>query len=450
MAAQVPFARAPGDINAGGYLDFTSRAGIAIYYGSIKSLYGTPEEHYDLSRDGLNHFLNKLNQRAHEYGWHENVLLIEQDYDNIPGPGTYFLESHGAFSLEHIQAVEEYYNATESRTCQNSDMLAKCLLASLTPEAIDRVNAKEEQWTLEIQPQGQDYEVGMQCGVCLLKVILTISQQETRSSMAHVISQLNELQPIMVEKDYNIQAFNDSIKSLIKQLRKSNKEVPENLLMGLFKVYENVPDETFTRFIQRRKENYLDDNIDTTAEALMDQAESKYYELTTIDKSWRNPTEADKKIAALSAEISTLKSRVKKAGKSSSKQTSGNQSGSNQRSKRPEWMVKHIKPQNIKETRTWNNKTYHWCCPQNGGKCPGKWATHTSKECRGSSFVFPKRKAGNQGTKPKTDKDNQSNKKAKTVRFAQQTQLNDEAELELEAALAEAQDNAQANEGHQD
>ena len=137
MAA--PFARAPGYLDQENYLDFRERSAMAVYDSSIKSLYGSEEDAYDLQADGLTLFLNKLDERAREFGWDKNVLILENDPNNIGGPGTYYLDTPGAFTLEHIQTIEIYYNAEQSRTSQNSFMLSKALIASLTPDAVNRV-----------------------------------------------------------------------------------------------------------------------------------------------------------------------------------------------------------------------------------------------------------------------------------------------------------------------
>ena len=52
MAEQVPFARAPGDVNPGGYLDYTTRAGYNIYTAATQSLYGSDAAYFDLQADG--------------------------------------------------------------------------------------------------------------------------------------------------------------------------------------------------------------------------------------------------------------------------------------------------------------------------------------------------------------------------------------------------------------
>ena len=103
---QVPFARTPGDINRGSYLDYTTRTGLAVYQQSIAPLYRSEDQYFDLHADGLTHFMNELNNRATAYGWNEDVLLIEVDPNQIAGSGTYFIDSHGTFTLNHIQQVE--------------------------------------------------------------------------------------------------------------------------------------------------------------------------------------------------------------------------------------------------------------------------------------------------------------------------------------------------------
>ena len=357
---------------------------MSIYDASIAPLYRSSEEYFDLQADGLTLFLNKLNERAMEFGWNENILLMENDPEQIGGDGTYLLDAHSVFPLEHIQAVERHYNATESRTSQNSHMLAKAILSSLTPEAVNRVNARKSDWVLSIDLGGEQSD--MICGACLLKVVLIISQQETRSTMSHVIEQLNDLQPLMMEADYNIESFHVKVNELVNKILKAQKPIPENLLMSLFTAYQTVPDEDFIRFIRNKKDKYTDEELDLNPTMLMQAAEKKYYDLVNIQKTWRAPSEADKKIAALTATVNTLQKKLKK-GKTTQ---SGNGSGKEQRKSakpgKPDWLVKQIKPRNVKDTREWNNKTWRWCCPESGGKCKGKWVTHLADKCLGEAF----------------------------------------------------------------
>jgi hypothetical protein len=440
MAAQAPvFAREPGNQD-NNFLDYNNRRDLAIYKASIESLYDNTADYFDLTRDHLNLFLDLLQDRATTFGWTENVLLIDDDVQQLGqnGPGTYFIDAHGAFSLEHIQQVERHYNAEETRTSQNSVMLARCILNSLTQHALTRVHARRNDWTLSVQVQGA--EVDMVCGVCLLKVILIITQQETRSTVAYLMAKLSVtgLQPIMEEVEYNIESFNDQVDTTVRALQRNQRVVPGDLLMNLLTVYATVPDENFQRFIQVKSDKYLDEGIDLDYPELMTSAKEKYHDLLNVKQTWRAPTAHEKELAALKAEVTSLKSKVKKSGKTESKKTSGKGGKTPDAPKvpRPDWMVKRIKPKDLKTTRTWNGKSYHWCCPETGGKCDGKWVTHKTSECKGSEYVFkakrnPDAKPSNAAEQPK-----KKVRFANTVKAQQKTQA---APAQLQAALADAQ-----------
>lgn len=444
-APNVPFARTPGDINRDDFIDYETRAGMTIYESSIKSLYSTDEEPFDLQADGLSLFLNRLDIRAREFGWDENVLVIDNDIDNLGGPGTYFLDTTGAFTLEHIQAVEEHYNSQETRTSQNSYMLHKALLASLSPNALNRVNIRKAEWILDIAVNGQQRE--LPCGVCLLKVILTISQQETRSTLSHVMDQLNNLQPLMEQADYNIQNFNTKVDDLLQKLTKAEQKAPTNLLNSLFTVYGQVPDEDFHRFIQNKKDKYTDEGMDITPPVLMQEAERKYYDLVNIDRTWRAPSEAEKKIAVLTATLNSLKSQIKRKGKPKGPGDNSNESKDGGKGKtrppRPDWLLKQTKPRNVKSTREWNGKTWRYCCPESGGKCKGKWVTHSAKDCVGESFRAKR--------KPQpSDPNSNSPKKPKTKKqLAHATEINPDY-AGLQSALDQAKQGADQQDPQED
>ncbi len=440
-----PFARAPGDINQGDHLDYTTRAGYAVYESSIKSLYPATEQCFDLSADGLTLFMNKLNDRAMEFGWSENVLVMDDDLDHIGegGPGTHFMDAHGGFALEHIQQVERFCDAEESRTSQNSHMLSKAILASLTPEAVNRVNMRREDWVLSIQVEGAADEVDLACGVCLLKVVLIVSQQEITSTIAHVIAQFNNLNPLMEEVDYNIQLFNERVDALANKLIRSDKEVPETVMMSLFTAFLSVPDKDFHRYIEKKHDDFSDGELEITHKVLMQNAETKHFDLVNNKRTWRTLSEEDKKLAALSAELDSLKKKVKKGSTSSTPSTAtrpGNRSGKSTgddqgdaKPTKPDWWVKQIKPRSLNSTRTWNGKTWRWCCPETGGKCEGKWVTHPANKCEGKNFRFKVRRD------PGGGRQRGANKRQKSDQTAHEATVNQQ----LQAALADAKDECQ-------
>ena len=339
-----PCGRAPGDLCQDTCLDHTTRAGLAACDAAVRSLCSSDEEPFDLDPDGLNDFLNRLDQRAGEFGWDDNVLVIENDFDDFGGPGTCFLEAHGEFSLEHVQAVEEHCNAETSRTSQNGFMPAKAILASLTSNARTKIHQpdRKKDWMLDIDVGDNNIEE-LTCGACLLKVVLDVSQQETRSTLSNVLKQLGDLQPLMEEVDCSITNFNLKVHELLLKLSKAQRREPETLLMSLFQVCGQVPDQEFQDFIKRKKNSCNEESLDITPTQLMKDAESKHHDLTNIEKTWRAPS--DRKLTeALAAKLQVMENELKRQNRKPTgnqpSEATGTTSNPNRRPRKPDWLAK--------------------------------------------------------------------------------------------------------------
>ena len=252
----------------------------------------------------------------------------------------------------------------------------------------------------------------------------------------------------MTEVDYNIIQFHEKVQELMNKVRKAQKTIPDNLLMSLFTAYQTVPDETFNRFINNKKDKYTDEGMDLNPDLLMQAAEQKYYDLTTITKTWRAMSEADRKIAALTATVSSLKKQLKKGPKGTTP-NAGSPPGSGKppdqpeaKAKRPDWLMKQVKPRNINETRVWNNKTWRYCCPESGGKCKGKWVTHAADKCIGEAF----RAKRNPDPTPAASGTPAKKKKQGTT-VAQRAQIDADTIQGLQAALSQV--HTEAHEGEE-
>jgi hypothetical protein len=109
---QIQFALAPS-VAVQGTIDYKTQEGRKLY-GS--ATYKLDEELYDCKPDGLYQFLQSLNNRAHEYGWNDDVggiLLIPEDHLNIVSPTGYLVDEYGMISLNQIQAFDNTYINTE-------------------------------------------------------------------------------------------------------------------------------------------------------------------------------------------------------------------------------------------------------------------------------------------------------------------------------------------------
>jgi hypothetical protein len=72
-------------------------------------------------------------------------------------------------------------------------------------------------------------------------------------------------------------------------------------------------------------------------------------------------------------------------------------------------MSKKPKEENLRKSKSWNNKDWCWCSSETGGKCDGHWRVHKPSKCEGRSHKFL-------GTKHQSDdaaKDKTNSKKLK-------------------------------------
>lgn len=117
-------------------------------------------------------------------------------------------------------------------------------------------------------------------------------------------------------------------------------------------------------------------------------------------------------LQSLKKQISSKKQeRARKShGKDDKKKRSkptDDQSGSGTKKRRkdlgrkPNWLYKHEKPENLFETRKWLENTYRWCCPETGGRCKGNWRTHSAEDCDPDHY---KKNKGASGKKSKNGK----------------------------------------------
>ena len=124
------FALSPAEaIN--GVIDYTTNEGRKIYASAIRKV---DEELYDCKQENLFGFLRSVSDRAIEYGWEDNANGV--GIIHIPNPNNEdqldnLLTNYGEVSLEAVRAHESTYINGDTREAQNTNMLYKCLMASL-------------------------------------------------------------------------------------------------------------------------------------------------------------------------------------------------------------------------------------------------------------------------------------------------------------------------------
>jgi hypothetical protein len=376
-----------------GLLDFSKSEHSKIYKSAIREVSKDP---FDCEAEGLYQFLKDVQDRADEMGWSDNILNITLEVtDDIEPVQENLIDNYGTISLEQVVESELQYINEQGRDAQNTYMLYKCLMASLTNNAKKRISLWSEQ-----------YRIGdndLCSGVALLKIIIRESHLDTNATTNQIRTKLSNLDSYILTVDSDIGKFNQYVKLLIQSLTARNQKTSD-LLINLFKGYGAVSDEVFRAWLMRKQDDH-EEGEEMTPDELMIAAKNKFD--TMVEKgTWNAPT-AEEKIVALEAKFnSTMKSLNKKVTFDSSKKKQGSKSGGdklNSKKKEGDHPKKWKAPkQGEKKEVEFKGHTWYWCGKDTGGKCE-KWRAHKPKECKGlgADATGDKRKRDSTGSDKK-------------------------------------------------
>ena len=383
MANNVAFARAPAQV-IDGLLDYTRTEHVKVYRGAIKQV---AETMYDCEPEGLYQFLVDVQDRADEMGWSRGILMITFDAGEDDEREEAFLQHYGKITLEQVTESELQYINEEGRLAQDTYMLYKCLMSSLTNEARKKVSIWSSQYRI-----GENNEVS---GVALLKVIIRESHLDTNATTNQLRTKLSNLDEYMRTIDSDISRFNTHVKLLVQALTARN-QTTSDLLINLFKGYRAVSDEAFRGWLQR-KQDYQEEGNDLTPDELMQAAKNKYDTMVETGE-WNAPTN-EEKFVALNSTVKDLSKKLKAFDKKKPS-TPGN------KDKKLTKLKKGFEKPNKDHPKDWpvpknpgdKNKSefkgnmWYWCGKSTGGKCEC-WRAHNPKECKGVAAS-----AGGRGT----------------------------------------------------
>ncbi|KAI2494628.1 hypothetical protein MHU86_19906 [Fragilaria crotonensis] len=242
--AEVVFAFSPA-LAVQGLLDFTKSEHSKIYKSAIREVCKEP---FDCEAEGLFQFLKDVQDRADEMGWSDGILNItlEVTDDNEPVQER-LIENYGTISLEKVTESELQYINEQGREAQDTYMLYKCLMASLTNAAKKRISLWSDQ-----------YRIGdndLCSGVALLKIIIRESHLDTNATTNQIRTKLSNLDSYILTVDSDIGKFNQYVKLLLQSLTARNQKTSD-LLINLFKGYGAVSDEVFRAWLMRKQDDH--------------------------------------------------------------------------------------------------------------------------------------------------------------------------------------------------
>lgn len=378
-----------------GILDYSKESHSKIYKAGIRAVSDTP---FNCEADGLFQFLKEVKDRADEMGWTGSILKITktiEDEDEEEEVKEDFLSNYGTLTLDEVVESEKTYIDEQNRKAQDTYMLYKCLMASLTSEAKKKILIWSDQYAIG--------ENKVSSGVALLKVIIRESHLDTNATTNQIRTKLSSLDTYITTVDSDIGRFNQYVKLLVQSLTARN-QTTSDLLINLFKGYGACSDEVFRSWLSRKQDDH-EEGEEITPDDLMLAAKNKYDSM--VEKGTWNAPSAEEKIVALEAK---LNSTVKKMSGEWSKNKGGTKkSGSGDKSKKKAGKsTDHPKtwppPKGDKKEATWKDQKWYWCGKDTGGKCE-KWRRHLPKECNFGTGGSPenKRSTDNDDKKPKKE-----------------------------------------------
>jgi len=337
---------------------------------------------FDLQPTKLLGFLEAVDNRAHEYGWHQLFQMFPAEYESLEATPLAarrnLLVQYGECSLDMVRRNAAMVYEVPSRQSQDEMMLFNCLNKSVTTEANTHMSLFKKDYT--IQAGGRERP----SGTCYLKVLIRESYLDTNATTRVIREQLSKLDELMSTKRSDITAFNNQVTTLVQGLH-ARGETSSDLLSQLFKGYKSASDKVFVDYIKRREERY-DEGEGITHQALMQLATNKY-RMMAESGEWNKPSDHEAKVIALTSELTAMKKRYAAKAptvgkpKGEYKKKGKGKKGGGPKGDSGQYAWKKVPPKEGEaKTKTVQKKVYHWCINHQA------WTVHSPAECKGVGF----------------------------------------------------------------
>lgn len=365
QAQVIPFALAPALVGADLPIDYSTRAGQALYSQVTTALAYT----FEGPSSSLPAFLQSVMDRSTSAGWGDIFeITVGQDAE---GADVFrnLLTQYGEITMAHVRenALADYIGQN-SRNAQISHQIYQCLRKSVGTTVMDRL----------VTEQGEFFINGVPDGPSFLMALINVYSVRTNATTATIRVKISEAHLQIADEEYNIDAFNTSIDSYVQKLS-ANGEQTEDLFAHLARAYKSVPDKEFRSYIGARIDSHNDGSAVMTPRMLMEKAKAKYDELMEAD-AWMKGDDVERKLVTLTAQLQQMETKAKyptpKKGKPTPKK-GNSKKGKKKQQDTDKWAWKNVKPRsNQAHTKVVEGKTYHWC------KHHERWTIHTESECR--------------------------------------------------------------------
>ena len=202
--------------------DFMTGDGLKLYLNGTKPL----EVKFNGKQENLQHFIDAIADRAESFDWLQILKISDKA---APPTDLSLILQYGSLTLENVTAACNTYMGIDGRDRQRSACLRRLILSSCTPEFRAEIIQLRENYTVQVK----NVAGGRESGALLLFILINHVSVETRTTVANIIRELNNMEALMVECKNDIQEYNKRVNTLTAALR-ARKITPPALIVGLF------------------------------------------------------------------------------------------------------------------------------------------------------------------------------------------------------------------------
>jgi hypothetical protein len=260
-------------------------------------------------------------------GWNQGTRQITT-FTNSTGCQVDIIKSYGQIDKATLKSVCERFCKpgeanSQTHMKQNNTMMSICLAKLLTADTQARLITYRNEYTFD----GVEYAPLMYKIIMCLATIHSIATTQTLRDNLQLLGVYAATVSGNIDKVYN--KFDKNYSQLI-----ARGMTVDNLIGILFKAYLMAPCHNFKTYIRHQHKDYLDGKLTAiTYEALMTSAKHKFDWLKTKGLWGAKPPD-DKKIVAMTANLNTLKGRLKLDPKLRAIANKGKKNGNNKDKKK--------------------------------------------------------------------------------------------------------------------
>ena len=393
------YARNPGQLEVDSIIDYSSSTGAKRYRYATAAL-SIPE--FDHTSGKVLEITTSLAERSHKSGWGAGTGAIT----NVKvGAKTFDLfKEYGQFTVAELTAhINVYIVANNERAFQNSEMLATCILASVSAGTRAELHAIYD----ECKIGGEVY------GELVFKALMNKAIVDNKQTTRHLQDQYDALPQYMTTCDSDIAKFILEWRNVVSLLEARGVVLADKFKI-LWRSFELCKDSYFVDYMARKQEAHEEDESlvpSLTVDKLLKFALDKFTDRSRIDNhTWGSSSKREADFVALSAEVSSLKGNLKLAEKIAKKlksqgggggtpkgkaQAAGDgtkESNKDKAARISQWKTEQIALKKVPPvpggptTRTFTkkdhpgfgskSKPFHWCTHHL------MWCVHTSADCK--------------------------------------------------------------------